>query len=352
MSGIHERGLDIGPSRPAFVIAEAGVNHNGDLGRALRLVDAAKDAGADAVKFQTFRTESIITRAAPKARYHIETTGPDSAQTWFDLLRSQELTHEMHRAIIDRCRARGIVFLSTPYDEESVDLLETLDVPLFKIASTDANNLPFLAYVARKRRPVVYSTAMCEIAEIEAGVATLRENGASAIVVMQCTGSYPAPATEANLRAMHQIGERCVTAVGYSDHTTGTATAIAAVALGACTIEKHFTLDRNLPGPDHRASLEPAALAEFVRAIRETEAALGDGVKRVMPCETENRMKLRKHVTASRAIPAGTRIVREALAIKRTGGHGLPPTRLSEIIGRRTRVALEADEPVTEDALG
>ena len=351
MTGITRNGLNIGPGRPMFVIAEAGVNHNGKLDFALGLVDIAADAGADAVKFQTFRAEHIILRHAPKAQYHIETTGTDNQQSWFDLLKSQEMSPEMHEACIERCNARGIRFLSTPYDEPSVDLLDRLDVPAFKIASTDANNIPFLEYVAAKGRPIILSTAMCTMEEVEASVAAIRRAGVEEIVVMQCTGSYPAPVPEANLRAMATIAARCNVATGYSDHTPGAACAVAAVALGAVAYERHITLDRRLPGPDHRASLEPEDFKLLVREIRATEAALGDGIKRIMPCEADNRVKLQKRVIAARPIAAGEVIARAALATKRTGGVGLMPAHLAAVVGRKAVRPIAVDEPVTEDLL-
>lgn len=351
MSGIRRNGLKIAPGEPVFVIAEAGVNHNGKLDYALGLVDAAADAGADAVKFQTFRTEHLILRQAPKAQYHIETTGADTQQSWFELLKTQELTPEMHEAIIARCAARGIVFLSTPYDEPSVDLLDRLGVPAIKIASTDANNIPFLEYVAGKGRPIILSTAMCTIEEVEASVAAMRRAGADDLVVLQCTGSYPAPVHEANLRAMATIGKRCNVATGYSDHTPGSVAAVAAVALGACAYERHLTLDRRLPGPDHRASLEPEEFKTLMREIRATEAALGDGEKRVMPCEAANRSKLQKRVIAARPIAAGEVIPRAALTTKRTGGAGLMPANIASAVGRTARRAIAVDEPITEETL-
>lgn len=346
MTGITLSDRRIGPGAPVFIIAEAGVNHNGDLDLALRLVDEAAAAGADAVKFQTFTAETLNVRAAPKAQYHIDTTGSDAEQSWFDLLKSQELTPEMHEALIARCRERGILFLSTPYDEASADLLESLDVPLFKIASTDANNIPFLKYLAGKERPLIFSTAMSTMAEVEASVAAIRDEGLDELVVMQCTGSYPAPAAEANLRAMRTIAETCGVAVGYSDHVPGAGVAIAAVALGACAYEKHFTLDRALPGPDHRASIEPDELRALVAAIREAESALGDGIKRVMPCEQENRDRLRKSLLIARDLPAGHVLGAEDIVIKRAGGKGLSPDRFQDVVGRSLRASVERETPL------
>lgn len=344
-------GRVIGPGHPCFFIAEAGVNHNGSLDLALKLVDAAAASGADAVKFQTFKAEHIITRSAPKARYHIETTGADSEQTWFELLKTQELTCDMHVALIERCREKGIMFLSTPYDDESVDLLVELDVPLIKIASTDANNIPFLERIASAGKPMILSTAMCDLAEVKASVDAIRAAGCDQLLVMQCTGSYPAPAGQANLRAMAGIAAACGVTVGYSDHVPGGHVALAAVALGATAYEKHFTLDRALPGPDHRASLEPDELTALVASVREVEAALGDGVKRVMPCEVENRGKLRKSILAARNLQPGERINRENVVIKRAGGQGLSPDRFHAIEGKLLKVTVGQEQPIAGDML-
>jgi N,N'-diacetyllegionaminate synthase len=343
--------ISIGDGFRCFVIAEAGVNHNGDLDRALEMVDVAAAAGADAVKFQTFKTESIITRTAPKAQYHIDTTGDDSKQSWFELLKTQELTEAMHVALINRCRRQGIVFCSTPYDVESVDLLHRLDVPLFKVASSDANNVFLLEYMADKKRPMILSTAMMTMEEIELSVAAIRGRGLRDLVVLQCTGDYPSADVDANLRAMRTIGERFGVLTGYSDHVPGTNAAVAAIALGACVYEKHFTLDRNLPGPDHRASLEPAELAEVISAVRSTERMLGDGVKRVMPSEEKNRGRLRKSIVAARALSAGTKLGRDDVRVVRAGGQGMPAHRYHDVLGRTINVPLAIDEPISADAL-
>lgn len=342
-AGISVAGRRIDHGEPLFVIAEAGVNHNGDLGTAIEMVDVAADAGADAVKFQTFKAEHIITRRAPKANYHIETTGPDSEQTWFELLKTQELDRHQHERLIARCAERGIMFMSTPYDLPSIDLLDELDIAIFKVASTDADNIPLLRYMARKGRPIILSTAMSTLDEVAASVDAIRAEGIEDLVVMQCTGSYPAPAAEANLRAMAAVRERCQVAVGYSDHVPGTVAAMSAVALGACAYEKHFTMDRTLPGPDHRSSLEPDELKRLVRDLREAEAVLGDGIKQVMPCERTNRERLRKRVVAACDIAAGTTITGDMLTTKRTGGIGAIPARLDQFIGRVARHAIDRD---------
>lgn len=343
--------VSIGPGQPCFVIAEAGVNHNGDLNRALEMVDAAAVAGADAVKFQTFKTENIITRKAPKAQYHIETTGSDKQQSWFHLLKTQELTEEMHVALMKRCKERGILFMSTPYDNESVDLLHGLGVVAFKVASTDANNIVLLEYMADKHLPMILSTAMSTMEEIELSVAAIRECGLKDLAIMQCTGNYPSTDTDANLRAMQTMATKFNLPTGYSDHVPGNYAAVAAVALGACIYEKHFTLDRNLPGPDHRCSLEPTELKELIAAIRSTECMLGDGIKRVMPSEEKNRSILRKSIVAAHSMPAGSILGHADLRMLRAGGLGMPAHRYYDVLGRTTKVALTINEPIGEDAI-
>lgn len=338
----------IGHNQPCYIIAEAGVNHNGSLEIGCKLIDVAADAGADAVKFQTFKTEEIILSKAPKAAYHIETTGDDSQQSWFDLLKSQELDKSMHQKLIEHCNSRGIQFLSTPYDLSSIDLLVDLEIPIFKVASTDANNLPLLQYMASKGKPIILSTAMCDLREVKKSVSIIRDAGINDIVVLQCTGSYPAPFQQANLSAMKEIAQECNVAVGYSDHVPGFNAAISAVAMGACVYEKHFTLDRNLPGPDHRSSLEPKELKELIHILRETEAMLGDGVKKVMPCEANNRSILRKFIVAKKMINIGEEFSIENLTTKRSGGQGLEPGMWNKIIGLKSVQMFDKDQPITE----
>lgn len=333
----------IGAGAPVFFIAEAGVNHNSDLELGRQLVRAAKAAGADAVKFQTFRAERLNTRAAPKSTYHVETTGPDAKQTWFELLKTQELSREAHEALLACCREEGIVFLSTPYDEESADLLESLDVAAFKIASTDTNNLPLLRHIARKGRPMILSTAMCTLDEARDAVETVRGEGLRELVVMHCTGNYPARLADTNMRALTTFARELGVLTGYSDHTLESVNAAIAVALGASVYEKHFTLDRALPGPDHRMSLTVPELTATIRLLREAELALGSPVKAVLESERENRLKLRKSLVAARDLPAGRVLERDDIAVKRPGT-GMPPAALDGLLGRRLKAALAADE--------
>jgi N-acetylneuraminate synthase len=351
LKGIKLIDREISHNQPCYIIAEAGVNHNGSLNMARELIDVAVEAGADAVKFQTFKTEEIILRHAPKAAYHKETTGDDSEQSWFDLLKSQELDKSMHESLIKHCRDSGIHFLSTPYDVSSVDLLDELNVPLYKIASTDLNNLPLIRYIASKGRPIILSTAMSELEEVRASVEVIRAEGVDNLIVLQCTGSYPAPLNQANIRAMRQISDSCDVAVGFSDHVPGYNAAITSISLGACVYEKHFTLDRSLPGPDHRASLEPSELKELVQFIRDTESMLGDGLKQVMPCEIENRLKLRKFIVAKEMIQKDELFSDNNLTTKRTGGIGLDPVEWDRLIGVKSHRLFNVDQPILKSDL-
>lgn len=326
-----------------LVIAEAGVNHNGDLGLALSLVDAAKDSGADYVKFQTFRADRLATRTALKAEYQKQHSGAEESQ--HEMLRRLELTPEMHVALIEYCRRQGIRFLSTGFDIESLDLLAGFGIPLFKIPSGEITNLPYLQHIGCMGKPVILSTGMADMAEIGAALDVLEQAGTplQQITVLHCNTEYPTPMCDVNLRAMLSIREAFGVQVGYSDHTAGIEVPIAAVALGATVIEKHFTLDRNLPGPDHQASLEPGELKAMVAAIRNIELALGDGVKRPSPSETKNIGIARKSLVAACPIRAGEPFTLDNLAVKRPGT-GVSPMRLNEVLGRVAGRDFQTDE--------
>lgn len=347
-AGLNVAGRAIGDGAPIFIVAEAGVNHNGDLELARRLVDAAAAASADAVKFQTFRTETLVSRAAPKAAYQRETTGAGEGQG--DMLRRLELGAEEHGLLVQHCAKRGILFFSAPFDEGSADLLETLGVALFKIPSGEITNLPLLRHVAAKRRPIILSTGMSTLEEVERAVVAIREAGNPGLGLLHCLSAYPAPVAEVNLRAMDTLRERFGCPVGFSDHTLGIEIALAAAARGATIIEKHLTLDKSLPGPDHRASLDPGEFAGLVRCVRSVEAALGDGRKRPMPSEVETAAVARKSLVATRAIKAGEVLTREAVAIKRPGT-GISPAELERALGRRVRRALAPDDVIGWEAL-
>lgn len=348
---IDANGLKIGPGHPVFIIAEAGINHEGDLDVAMELVDAATTTGADAVKFQTFVTELVITRRTPKANYHIETTGGDEVESWFELIKREELPLEDFAKIKKRCDEKGIIFLSTPYDMPSVDALKAIGAPAIKVASTDTNNIPLLRHMARTGLPIILSTGMTDMTELRQSIECLRGAGCTDLAVMQCTAEYPAPSDEINLNAMKTISETFGVTVGYSDHTQGETAAIAAVALGASVYEKHFTLDKAASGPDHRASMEPDELKALIARMRETERLLGSAEKRIMPCEAKNKPILQKSIVAARDLAAGTVLTEADLLTKRTGGVGIVPTRFDEVVGRTLKTALEADEPLLDGAL-
>ena len=316
-----------------FIIAEAGVNHNGKIELAKQLIDVAAGAGADAVKFQTFKADRLATRNANKAEYQKKVGVIGESQ--FEMLRNLELSAEMHYELIEHCAKRDIVFLSTGFDIESVDLLARLGQKIFKIPSGEITNLPYLRHIGQLRRSVILSTGMSTMGDIESAIAVLEEAGTSKkyITALHCTTEYPTPMAEVNLRAMQIIGSTFNVAVGYSDHTLGVEVAIAAAALGAGVIEKHFTLDRNLPGPDHKASLEPLELIKMIRAIRNIEIALGDGVKRLTPSELKNKFVARKSIVAKKIIKEGEVFSVDNLSVKRPGT-GLSPMYWDFIIGR------------------
>jgi N,N'-diacetyllegionaminate synthase len=315
-----------------LIIAEAGVNHNGDIELAKQMIDAAADAGADLVKFQTFNADRQVTRTAKKADYQTQTM--DGNESQHEMLRRLELTEVMHQELISHCALRSIGFLSTGFDIESVDLLVSLGQDQFKIPSGEITNLPYLRHIGRLGKAVILSTGMATLGEIEEAIDALEQAGTlrSSLTLLQCTTEYPTPMNEVNLRAMQSIHAAFGLAVGYSDHTSGIEVAIAAVAMGATVIEKHFTLDRKLPGPDHKASLEPEELKAMVVAIRNIEIALGDGIKRITPSESRNKTIARKSLVATRPIKAGEIFSPTNTTAKRPGT-GISPMRWDEIMG-------------------
>ena len=332
----------IGQGNPCFIIAEAGVNHNGDMKLAHKLIDAAAEAGADAVKFQSFVAEDLVTPEAQKARYQVETTGQNGGQ--FAMLKSLELSKDQQKELKSHCDEAGILYLCTPYEERSADLLEKISVAAYKIASTDTSNIPFLRYLARKDIPVILSTGMSSLGEVEESVNELKLYGLDGkIIILQCTSEYPAPVKDINLRAMKTMELAFGCPVGFSDHTPGIGASPWAVAAGACVIEKHFTLDRNMTGPDHPASIEPNELAELVRTIRNVEAALGDGIKRPMPSELPNKTRMQKSLVAIRSIAAGETILETDLTSKRPG-NGLPPKWFDRVVGKKAARQIQKEE--------
>ena len=351
-----------------YVIAEAGVNHNGELELARQLVDCAAEAGADAVKFQTFDAKKLATSTAPKASYQQRTT--DAAESQLEMLRKLELPREWHRELRERAHSRGIEFLSTAFDLSSLSFLEELDMPFYKVPSGELTNGPLLWQFARQGRPLVVSTGMATMSEVEQALAVIAhafnaaaEPGSMAdvwrgwsdhawrsslqgrVTLLHCTSQYPTPMQECNLRAMDTLRAFGLP-VGYSDHTEGILIPVAAVARGATVIEKHFTLDREMSGPDHKASLEPADLSQMVTQIRDLQLALGDGAKCPQPSEWNTRQAARQHVVAARDIPAGTLLSRDDLTTARSGG-GLPATELWGLIGVAALRAYSAGEPIT-----
>jgi len=340
----------VGDGHPVFIIAEAGVNHNGSLDIGKALIDVAADSGADAVKFQTFKASELNTKKAPKSSYHIETTGSDSRGSWYDLLKTQEMSYSMHEGLIEHCNKRDIIFMSTPYGHESVDILIKLRVPAIKIASTDTNNIPFLKYVAEKKLPIILSSAMCNMKEVIDAVNTIKEYDNNKIAMLQCTGNYPAQLEDSNLLVLKSYEEKLNCIIGLSDHTLENINPIAATAMGAKIYEKHFTLDKNMDGPDHRMSLSPNGLVELVKSIRLTELTLGKSEKRVLKSEEENRIKLRKSIVSTCNIRKGQKIEKKMVAIKRPGT-GIEPKKIEKVIGKKATENIKVDTILSEDMI-
>lgn len=328
-----------------FIIAEAGVNHNGSLEIAKALIDVAAQSGADAVKFQTFKADKLVSKTAQKASYQKQTTDADESQ--YAMIKKLELDEKAHHELIEYCAQKNILFLSTPFDHESIDLLADLGMEIFKIPSGEITNLPYLRHIGSLQKEVILSTGMATLDEIDAALHVLTTAGTAKerISVLHATTEYPCPMDEVNLRAMQTIRDTFDIRVGYSDHTRGIEVPIAAAAMGAGVIEKHFTLDREMEGPDHKASLEPDELIAMVHAIRNIEKALGDGIKRPSSSELKNIPIARKSIVASRAITKGERLSEENITIKRPGS-GISPMRYNEIIGTVASKNYDEDEAI------
>jgi len=339
---------EVGNDRPVMIVAEAGVNHNGKVDLAKKLVDAAKDAGADAVKFQTFAAEKVISRSAPKASYQLDLN--NRTETQLEMVKKLQLPQEAFSEIATYAEQENIIFFSTPFDEDSADLLERLSVPVFKISSGDLNHLPFLTYVASKGRPMIVSTGMSTLEDVRSAVETIKLCGNENIILTHCVSSYPAPIKDANLRAINTLQSVFDVPIGYSDHTLGFEVAMCAVALGACLIEKHLTLDKSLPGPDHKASLDPPEFARMAKAIRLVEQALGSYTKAPTESELDVMRVARRSIVASRDIAEGEIITREKIDFKRPAT-GLPPFSLSAVLGRRAKRDIGADNAIKADDL-
>ncbi len=317
-----------------LIIAEAGVNHNGSTEQAKKLIDAAADAGVDYVKFQTFKADNLVTKGAKRASYQDKNSGDKDSQ--YEMLKKLELSHEVHLELMEYCKSRSINFLSTGFDLGSLDYLNEIGINLFKIPSGEITNLPYLKKIASFRKRIVMSTGMATIEEIKSAFKVLIENGANKdqITILHCNTEYPTPMGDVNLKAMHHIRDEIKTEIGYSDHTLGIEVPIAAVALGAKVIEKHFTLDRNLPGPDHKASLEPNELKAMVHAIRNIEKAIsGSGIKEPSVSETKNKVVARKSIVAAKNIMKGEVFSVDNITVKRPG-NGLSPMLWDEILGK------------------
>ncbi|MGE5351526.1 MAG: N-acetylneuraminate synthase [Acidobacteriota bacterium] len=331
-----------------YIIAEAGVNHNGSLELAMKLVEAAKEAGADAVKFQTFKAEKLVSRKAVKAEYQMNSTSADESQ--FNMIKKLELSQDDHIKLFDFCKKTGIEFLSSPFDEESADFLDEIGLEIFKIPSGEITNIPFLKHIAQKGKKIILSTGMSQLGEIEEALSVINAYNTGDVVLLHCVTEYPAPYGEINLRAMLTLKQAFNIRVGYSDHSPGIEISLAAIALGAEVIEKHFTLDKNLPGPDHKASLEPEELKNMIASIRNIEKSLGDGIKRPAECEIKNIHIARKSLVAVTDIAEGELISLSNISVKRPGS-GILPKYLEQVIGKRARTSIAAEEVMTWDKI-
>lgn len=332
-----------------FIIAEAGVNHNGDLSTALYLVDAAVEAGCDAVKFQTWITEKVYSKEKSiKPDYQVRAT--DASESEFETVKKLELSFDDFREIQAYCEKRGILFFSTPDEYDSADFLAGLGVDLFKTASQDVTNTPFLGYVAGLGKPVIYSTGACTMSELAQGVEAI-SSVTDELIILHCVSSYPAPVEQMNIAAIPNIASTFGYPVGFSDHTTGSEVACAAVALGARVFEKHLTLDQNMAGPDHQASMNPQQMAEYCRALRNARRAIGDGIKRIMPCEEDVRRAFRRYIVAARDLAADSVLEPNDIVFMKTVD-GIEPRHLELVVGARLLCDVAEGTPVAWSMLG
>lgn len=332
--------------KKVLIIAEAGVNHNGDIELAKKLIDVAADSGADIVKFQTAKAENVVSRFAKKAQYQIENTKNDT-ESQLEMIQKLILDDSAWEILIQHCQQRNIHFLSTPFDLESVDLLNQLGLEIFKIPSGEITNLPYLRKIGKLNKQVILSTGMANLGEIESALEILTSSGTKRekITLLQCNTEYPTPFCDVNLKAMKSLKKAFLLPVGYSDHTPGIAIPFAAVGMGACIIEKHFTLDKNMEGPDHKASLEPSELKAMVEGIRQIELALGDGIKRTSASEAKNKPIARKSIVANRAIKQGETLDESNLYVKRPAG-GISPMDWDKVVGTKAIRNFEPDEMI------
>lgn len=330
----------IGKDYPAFIIGEAGVNHNGDIELAKKLIDAAKGAGVDAVKFQTFKAEGVVTKDAEMADYQKKNIG--RTETQLEMIKKFELSFKDFLELKKHCDQTKIIFLSTPHSDDAIDFLNPL-VPVFKVGSGDLTNLPFLEKIAEKKKPIILSTGMATLNEIKEAVKTIKKTGNNEIILLHCTTNYPCPFEDVNLRAMETLRKKFKLLVGYSDHTLGILVPIMAAALEARVIEKHFTLDKSLPGPDHKASLEPNELKEMVKAVRQAEKSLGQTIKKPTRAEEKLKKIARKSIVAKTNIKKGQRITKNLLIIKRPGS-GILPRFLDRVVGKKAKKEIKKDQ--------
>lgn len=342
MIKIEEKYIGIGNS--CFIIAEAGVNHNGELEIAKKLIDSAAELGADAIKFQTFITEKVISSYAPMADYQKKNIGSESSQ--LEMVKKLELSFEEFTEIKEYCKHKGIIFLSSPFDFESVDFLENIGISAYKIGSGEITNIPFLSYVSSKGKPIILSTGMSSLAEVEQAMDIIKSEGNDKIILLHCTSNYPTNYNDVNLRAMETLKYAFKVPVGYSDHTEGIEISIAALAMGAVVIEKHFTLDKSMEGPDHKASLSPEELKKLITSIRNVEKAFGDGIKKITEAEKNVRSVARKSIVANKRIKQGDIIKLEDLTFKRPGS-GIEPKMVDMIINKKAKVDISYDEIIT-----
>lgn len=340
----------IGPNQPVFIIAEAGVNHNHQLDLALKLVDAAADAGTDAIKFQTFRAEQVVTEAGVMAEYQKKNIGKTESQ--LDMLRKLEFSESWYPKVIAHCKKRGIIFLSTPHGSfDSIDLLQKLGVPAFKFGSGDLTTLPILEYAAKFNKPIILGTGMATMAEVKEATNVMKKAGNSKIIMLHCTTNYPCPPEEVNLRTMQTMMNKLEVLIGYSDHTIGSQVSVMAVTLGACVIEKHLTLDNNMPGPDHKASADPTVFKKMVDEIRKVEVILGSSVKKPLPGEVKLQSIVRRSIVAVKDIKTGEKFSRNNIDLKRPGT-GLASRYFSKVIGKKAKTNIKKDSLLTRELAG
>lgn len=340
----------IGPNQPVFIIAEAGVNHNHRLDLALKLVDTAADAGANAVKFQTFKAEQVVTETGVMAEYQKKNIGKTESQ--LDMLRKLEFSESWYPKVIAHCKKRGIIFLSTPHGSfDSIDLLQKLGVSAFKFGSGDLTTLPILEYAAKFNKPIILGTGMATMSEVKEAIRVMKKAGNSKIIMLHCTTNYPCPPEEVHLRAMRTMMNELEVLVGYSDHTIGSQVPVMAVTLGACVIEKHLTLDNDMPGPDHKASANPAVFQKMVNEIRRIETIMGSPVKKPLPDEVKLRSIVRRSIVATKDIKRGEKFSRDNIDLKRPGT-GLSSRYFSKIIGKKAKADIKKDSLLTRELAG